>query len=305
MNTINKILCPIDLSGSSMGAIELATQLAKQNDAKISFIYVAPTWIPENVMLGSEYVHGLVEEDKERFDQIRPTDTEVGCEHIFVHGNPGPEIVKATKSVDLIVISTHGRTGLMRLIMGSVAEYVLRNAKCPVILAKGFQSSESDAPVVFKEEPKNFVTNVMHHVAPVRTFDKMNDVLKKLEKANETAAPVVDGSGQCIGILTSTDIEHYHVLLERFLARDESVVDEMFEVDKYGQRRTDNIDFDQVRRHMTKDPVCVRNDQLVADAVELFESNPGIHHLVVVDDEHHGIGIIESESVLQIAETEG
>lgn len=303
MKTLKKILCPVDLSGSCRGAIGIATQLAKQNDAKVYFIYVEPRWSQDEAILGSKIVHEMIEADKKEFEQIRPTDVAVSFEHIFIRGNAGPEIVKASKSMDIIVISSHGRTGLMRLIMGSVAQYVLRNSKCPVVMIKGFFTDDDNAADL-GDEQRHFITEVMHHVAPIHAFDKMDDVLAQLEKANETAAPVVDGAGCCIGILTSSDIEHYHVLLERFAARDETVVDEMFEVDQFGQRRADNLNFDQVERHMTKELISIRNDQSIADAIDLFEANPNIHHLVVVDEDQLGIGIVDSNSVIQMQTVE-
>jgi len=299
MKTIQRILCPVDLSKTSLGAIDLATQLAKQNDAKVCFIYVAPQWLPQEAMIASEYIRDMVDADKKEFEQLRPSDPSVEFEHEFVSGNAGPEIVRATKSADMVVLCTHGRSSIFRFIMGSVAQYVLRNSKCPVVLVKGLEVAEEGKKAeTMNDEKLQFVTDVMHQVPPIHAFDKMDDVLAQLEKADETAAPVVDELGRCIGILTSSDIEHFHVLLERFAARDESVVDEMFEVDKFGQRRATNLNFDQVQRHMTKEVVSVSNEQTVKDAIEVFEANPGIHHLVVVDEDKHAVGIVDSVRVV-------
>ena len=138
----------------------------------------------------------------------------------------------------------------------------------------------------------------MHVVAPVHSFDKIDAVLKQLDMSGESAAPVVDGSGRCIGILTETDIERYQVMLERFAARDETVIDEMFEVDQFGQRRASNLNFDQVERHMTHDPVVIGTNQSIRDAIMLLEENPNINHLVVVDEDHHGVGIVNAEDAV-------
>ena len=249
-------------------------------------------------MIDNEYARETVEEEKKTFERLRPSDEVVEFEHIFEHGNAGPEIVRATESVDIAVLSSHGRSGLMRIVMGSVAQYVLRNSKCPVVLVQGIATSFAKDPYWKSDEHIRFVTEVMLQVAPLRTFDKMDDSLAQLRKAGETAAPVVDGSGKCIGILTSSDIDRYHELLARFAEGDESVVSEMFETDKYGHTRVPNESFNQVERHMTKEVVSIRNSQSTTDAIELFESKPDIHHLVVLDDDHHCVGIVDSSNAV-------
>lgn len=294
MSKFNRILCPIDLSENSSGAIELATMLAKQNNAQVTFCYVAADWKPSLSSGLQEYAKQVIEENKTLLFGTRPSDDSVGFDHQFIRGNAGPEIVRASKNADVVVLSTHGRTGIARLIMGSVAKYVLRYAKCPVYLVKGVEIQEED-PTNDKESSKSniFVTEVMHHVPPVHAFETMESVLKSLNKARETAAPVIDGSGNCIGILTKTDIERFHRLQRRYEDKDETVINEMFEVDKYGQRRCGNYNFDQVERHMTKEVISVQDTDSVEDADRLFEANPTIHHLVVLDEEKHAVGIVD------------
>jgi nucleotide-binding universal stress UspA family protein len=70
--------------------------------------------------------------------QIVPTDPNVPYEHKLLVGDPATSIVDLAESegVDLIVLGSHGRTGLTRLLMGSVAEAVVRKAKCPVLTVK-------------------------------------------------------------------------------------------------------------------------------------------------------------------------
>jgi nucleotide-binding universal stress UspA family protein len=70
--------------------------------------------------------------------QVIPSAPEVEYEHRLLFGHPAQEIVSFadTEHVDLIVIGTHGRTGLFRMIMGSTAESVVRHANCPVATFK-------------------------------------------------------------------------------------------------------------------------------------------------------------------------
>ena len=291
MKDVKRVLCPVDLSKNSLSAIEMATIIAKRHDATILFLYVSPPWYPEEAMYGAGYIREIDESAKQSLEEIQPADPSVKFEHQFVFGNPGAEIVSACKEADMVVMSSHGRRGLLRILMGSVAEYVLRHAKCPVILVKGLDIVE-DASAQ-QENDNTFVTKVMHKAIPVNSFDNIENVLRDLKKAKETAAAVVDETDKCIGILTTTDIERYHNLQERFKNKDETVVKEMFSVNKYGQREPTNYDFDHVERHMTKDVVSVRTNESVQKAIELFEQHPDIHHLVVLDDADRAVGIVD------------
>src|SRR5262249_7953655 len=72
-----------------------------------------------------------------------------------VEGDPGREILRAARETgaDLIVMGTHGRTGLTRLLTGSVAEKVLRKAPCPVLTVKTAVPKKTPAPAVPVDEP--------------------------------------------------------------------------------------------------------------------------------------------------------
>lgn len=290
MKRFERIMCPVDLSENSSIAIQMATALASQHDATLVLTFVGMRYQPEV----SLYSLDKIEADKKLFFSTRPTDDSVAYEHIYATGNPGPEILKAAKSCDLIVMSTHGNTGMMRLLMGSVAEYVVRHAKCPVMAVKNRGEIAADRETL--DNPSH-VTEVMRHVHPVHRYDCIDAVLEELERVNETGTPVVDDDRKCIGILTRADIEKYRDLKRRFEAGDESVVDEVFETNKYGIRRADNIDFDQVHRHMTAPVVVVDNQQSCVQAAEVFADHPSIHHLVVLDSDGCPVGILETGDV--------
>ena len=290
MPEFKKILCPIDLSENSLAVIDLATLIAKQRDAKLVFLYVAPQWLPEEAMYGADYIRATVAEDKKAFHELTPTDSSVAFEHAFVYGNPSPEIVKAAKTCDMIVMSTHGRSGILRMLMGSVAQYVMRHASCPVI---SYRNSKTETKTERKErQPQHFVTDVMHQVQPIQGFENMEDVIAELNRAKETAAPVVNEMGACTGILTTSDIAKYRELQARFERRDETVIDEIFETDEFGQRRAGNTDFHQVHRHMTSPVIMISNKESCQKASEMFEQHKEIHHLVVVDEREHPVGVL-------------
>ena len=86
--------------------------------------------------------YGIEEPDREELKrmlaEVVPTDPDVGYEHRLMIGAPAGAIVHLAEKegADMIVMPTHGRTGLLRLLMGSVAEEVVRKAKCPVLTVK-------------------------------------------------------------------------------------------------------------------------------------------------------------------------
>ena len=129
------ILSPIDLSESSPDVIATATALAKANEGKIIFVYVAIPELPASSGAAIAPVEEVVQQEREKFEHVRPTDPTVPSEHIFRRGDPADEILDVARETgcDLIVMGTHGRTGLKRVLMGSVAEKVVRNAECPVL----------------------------------------------------------------------------------------------------------------------------------------------------------------------------
>jgi nucleotide-binding universal stress UspA family protein len=90
-----------------------------------------------------EMYYGIPEPDTDELlrmlHNVVPRNPPVDHEYRLLKGEPAREIVRAAKddAVDLIVLSTHGRTGLGRVLMGSVAESIVRRAHCPVLTLKG------------------------------------------------------------------------------------------------------------------------------------------------------------------------
>jgi universal stress protein A len=134
-----KILFPTDFSHTGDAALALAVSLARERGAKLLIVHVEE---PPAAYGGGEMYYGLPDpatEDLERMlKEVVPSDPQVGYEHRLVTGDPATAIPRVAEEddVDLIVMGTHGRTGLMRLLMGSVAEAVVRRAPCPVLVYK-------------------------------------------------------------------------------------------------------------------------------------------------------------------------
>lgn len=131
-----KILFPTDFSTLSDAALDHATALAKESGATLVILHVEE---PPAAYGGGEMYYGIPDPDSDTLkimlEKIVPKDPGIACEYHLVMGDPADEIVRQADETgcDMIVLGTHGRTGLRRLLMGSVAEAVVRRAKCPVI----------------------------------------------------------------------------------------------------------------------------------------------------------------------------
>lgn len=152
----SRLLIPTDGSHESHTAIEHAKVLARATGASIVVLEViespdevwkrasAAGWLPTgDGFLTDENVARLIEaERRAAADHLRALEGELrraGLDHVesrIVEGKPGPAIIEAAREVgcDAIVMATHGRSGLVRLLLGSVAEYVTRCAECAVVL---------------------------------------------------------------------------------------------------------------------------------------------------------------------------
>ncbi len=142
MIEFKNILIPCDLSENARIALPFAADLARKYNARIHILHVfdeqllSPIYF-ETGGTSQEYYDKLQEEFSTALKTfIGNTNVEgIEIEQKLISGNPFVEIVRYARkaSIDLIVLSTHGRTGLMHTLMGSVAEKVSRKAPCPVL----------------------------------------------------------------------------------------------------------------------------------------------------------------------------
>lgn len=134
-----KVLFPTDFSHLGDEGLEHAASLARDRDAELMIVHVEE---PPMAYGGGEMYYGIPEPDRAELRRmlqaVVPKDSKVRCEHRLVMGDPAEEIVRLAdeEHVELIVMATHGRSGLTRMLMGSVAEAVVRRAKCPVLTLK-------------------------------------------------------------------------------------------------------------------------------------------------------------------------
>lgn len=134
-----KILFATDFSPASEAALRYATALARDSAALLLIAHVEEVPTP---YLGGEMYFTQPEypnpEIRKMLEAVVPPDKNVRYEHRLVMGIAADDIARLAEEekADLIVIGTHGRTGLSRVLMGSVAESVMRMATCPVLTIK-------------------------------------------------------------------------------------------------------------------------------------------------------------------------
>jgi universal stress protein A len=148
---IQSILFPTDFSNYNDAALEYASTFAAGSGATLHIVHVHDTRTLTTAMGDASYLyaaswHEELEEARRRLGAILPSVNSVTCEHHCLTGVSEEEIVNlaADKHIDLIVMASHGRGGLSRLLMGSVAESVMRAAPCPVLIVKQPTTKEDD-----------------------------------------------------------------------------------------------------------------------------------------------------------------
>jgi nucleotide-binding universal stress UspA family protein/quercetin dioxygenase-like cupin family protein len=140
MPGIHRILHPTDFSENSQYSFQTACALARDNHATLLVLHVMmPSSAPLLDDLPADPSQSAeAQQSQGRFPWPQPADPRISVEHHLAEGDPAEEILRlaAAMRCDVIVMGTHGRTGLGRLLTGSVAEGVLRQATCPVMVLK-------------------------------------------------------------------------------------------------------------------------------------------------------------------------
>ena len=139
---IKSILFPTDFSEFNEAALEFASRLAAESGATLYIVHADDMEQIAAVMFDTGYPFPGDQETRREFHQklekVVPTLPGVKYQHFYLRGTATGEIVGFAEKydVDLIVMASHGRTGLRRLLMGSTAENVIRQAPCPVLIVK-------------------------------------------------------------------------------------------------------------------------------------------------------------------------
>jgi nucleotide-binding universal stress UspA family protein len=137
-----RICCPIDFSDASRAAMEVACDLARRFGATLTLLHAYPvpgyTFPDGSVVASPRMLQELADQANRHLADWQRDALQAGAPAVRVEtavGDPASEIVAwaQDKGADLLVLGTHGRTGLEHALMGSVAERVVRRARCPVL----------------------------------------------------------------------------------------------------------------------------------------------------------------------------
>jgi nucleotide-binding universal stress UspA family protein len=148
-----QILVPLDMSREAEAVLPIARQLASSTGATLNLLGVATGAGPGCTRKLCEYLEDVATTERESGLEV--------CVRLRI-GDPATEIVTFGREVhvDLIVMATHGRTGLSRILLGSVAEKVAHNSEAPVLLLRGGTNDDLMPPtwVGRKTTPRGVVT---------------------------------------------------------------------------------------------------------------------------------------------------
>jgi universal stress protein A len=151
-----KLLAPVDFSQPSIDALRTVAQIARESDASVTLLHV---WEPELFATAPDralydlkqlpQIEERIDRELERARSALSADGPLSAQTAVVPGSPATEIVRFAEQggFDLIVMATHGRTGLAHILLGSVTERVVRNAPCAVltlrVASNALRSSEA------------------------------------------------------------------------------------------------------------------------------------------------------------------
>jgi universal stress protein A len=143
MHAWSRILCAVDFSQPSRLAMETAADLARRYEAQLTLLHVNDVGVKhgEVLLAPPELFEAESRHEERQLEQWRIEAqhlTAKPVQALLLRGDPADVIARNAleRPFDVVVIATHGRTGFKRLVLGSVAEHVVRTAPCPVLVVR-------------------------------------------------------------------------------------------------------------------------------------------------------------------------
>lgn len=142
MARLHNVLCPIAFDPGSLRALKLACEIVEDSAGTICLFHVVPWSVPAVRPASAQLLIEAKEAAETRLGELAReyVKVKVPCEIAVVMGvDPATEIIRAAteRNADVVVMATHGRTGLSHFVLGSVAEKVVRECPCPVLTVRG------------------------------------------------------------------------------------------------------------------------------------------------------------------------
>lgn len=138
MLPVHTILFATDLTDDSQAVFEFACSLARDHGARLVVLHVEMPPVVESMAIMTHDPETYYARAWEELRGFQSPESNIRVEHLLAVGDPATEILRVAENTSsgLIVMGTHGRSGLARVLLGSVAEAVLRRAQCPVLTVR-------------------------------------------------------------------------------------------------------------------------------------------------------------------------
>jgi CBS domain-containing protein len=201
-----KVLCPIDFDDNSMASLGTAAEIVRHSDGTVFVLHVVPMVIAPTGM--AAYGNIFQQQEEAAWAKLRAVArTELAAvkyELLVETGDPAGTILKMQKKIapDVLVMATHGRKGFSRFFLGSVAEMVVREATCPVLMVR---AAAADQHLVGRWMTRDPVV-----AAP---DEKLSAVDGRMREGSFRSLPVMKEE-KLVGIITDRDIRRHTGFLE-------------------------------------------------------------------------------------------
>ena len=203
-----RVLAPIEFDDTVQTVLEAAERVAAEANGTIFLMHVVPMVVTPTGM--PNYVEIYKDQEKIARHKLEETaarrrpGVNVKYELLTRMGDPAREIILAERQLaaDIIVLATHGRKGIRRVLLGSVAEGVLRNATCPVLTV---QHQEPDTHRVAR-----WMTANPNCAEPA---EKLSAIRDRMHSGNFRTLPVLSG-GKLVGVITDRDLRRHEGYLD-------------------------------------------------------------------------------------------
>jgi universal stress protein A len=164
---LKKVLVPVDFSAQSEKALQYALSIAQEFSSEILVVHVVQPYpiLPELGSATDALTEEMIKEANSRLNHLKGRIKDVPCTVKCLVGSSADTIVAfaAKNTVDLIILGTHGRTGIAHAFLGSVAERVVRLASCPTLVVR---AHERDFVVVPADDAEAHGRGVQPSTAP-------------------------------------------------------------------------------------------------------------------------------------------
>jgi nucleotide-binding universal stress UspA family protein len=155
---LRRILVPVDFTSASLPALRYATRLARQFGSQIHLLHVLERGVFLNDLdsrLITKPADEIASDSVEQLNQLarRELPADLPVKPLVRSGKPGREIVHAAEmlDIDLILLATHNHSPIRRALLGGTADYVVRHAACPVLLARPGDDDDELDPVLWRD----------------------------------------------------------------------------------------------------------------------------------------------------------